>query len=99
MSEHKNFGDDVDPRRLVMTKLTMTIQDLAETLGISVNTIYDRRAKHPESIPKPLSIPGQKTLLWLVADVQKWLIRFSAEQHFVPEPKRRGRPPKSSVYR
>jgi len=75
-----------------MTKLTMTIQDLAETLGISVNTIYDRRAKHPESIPHPLNIPGQKTLLWLYDDVKNWLVRFSANQPV--QPARRGRPPK-----
>jgi predicted DNA-binding transcriptional regulator AlpA len=80
-----------------MTKLTMTVQDLAETLGISVSTVYNRRASDPKSIPTPLNIPGQRVLLWLQQDVVSWLVRFSSEPPVVfPEPKRRGRPRLSS---
>lgn len=73
-------------------KLTMTAQELADTLGINVLTLYDRRSKQPDTIPKPLNIPGQKTLLWLSEDVKHWLIQFRADP--IPEPARRGRPPK-----
>lgn len=74
-----------------MAKLTMNVKELAETLGVSVLTIYDRRSRHPDALPKALDIPGQSTLLWLYSDVEKWLIRFTAEAKFVPEPKRRKR--------
>ena len=71
-------------------KMTMTITELADTLGVSVQTIYNRKSADPESLPKPLNLPGQKTLLWLSQDVLKWLIRFRAEPEV--EAPRRGRP-------
>lgn len=74
-------------------KMTMTAQELADVLGIDVLTLYDRRSKKPDTIPKPLAIPGQKILLWLSEDVKRWLIQFRAEP--VQEPPRRGRPPKN----
>ncbi len=39
---------------------TVTIEGLAEILGISVKTIYNRRNNNPASLPLPLLIPGQK---------------------------------------
>lgn len=71
-------------------KMTMTITELADTLGVSVKTIHDRRTRHPDTLPQALNIPGQKTLLWLSQDVLKWLIRFRAEPEV--EAPRRGRP-------
>lgn len=72
--------------------MTMTITELADTLGVSVPSIYARRNLDPDSLPKPLNIPGQRTLLWLSQDVLKWLIRFRAEPEV--EAPRRGRPTK-----
>lgn len=73
-------------------KLTMTIQELADTLGVSPLTIYDRRTKKPDTLPKALDIPGQKTLIWFREDVEKWLLRFRAGG--TPPPTiRKGRPP------
>lgn len=69
-------------------KLTMRAAEFAETLGIGLQTLYNRRASDPDSLPAPLDIPGQKTLLWLYADVEKWLTQFSK----VSQPKPRGRP-------
>ena len=41
-----------------MTKMTMNINELADTLGVSVKAIYNRRNESPETLPKPLDIPG-----------------------------------------
>lgn len=80
-----------------MEKLTMTIAELAATLGVSVGTIYTRKSRDPDSLPKPLEIPGQKVLLWLRKDVEKFLIRFRAEPE--KEPVRLGRKPKADTLR
>ena len=40
----------------MMTKMTMNINELADTLGVSVKAIYNRRNESPETLPKPLDI-------------------------------------------
>lgn len=85
-----------------MQKPTLTVQELADTLGVSVHTIYRRRSTSPGSLPKPLDIPGQSILIWLYDDVVRWLARFSSEPLPPPStqaplipPKKRGRPSSS----
>lgn len=54
-------------------KLTLTIRDLAEILHVQPRTLENRVHARPESVPPPIIIDGQGTLLWLPETVENWL--------------------------
>lgn len=53
-------------------KLTMSAQEVASCVGLSVATLYQYAAKYPERIPPKLNTPGRR-LLWAAEDVQAWI--------------------------
>lgn len=60
-----------------MEKLTLTLDELAETLGKAPNTIYQDLHRKPDRVPPPLRVPGTRKLLWLRSDVEAWLRQFT----------------------
>lgn len=74
-------------------------QDLAELLGESIDTTYNRQYRQPERLPIALRIPGVRGLRYARQDVIDWLLAHRQEQagprHPAPSaPRRRGRPRK-----
>lgn len=53
-------------------KLTFTAVELAQTLGLSVATVYQYATKQPDRLPPKLNTPGRR-LLWLSEDVHTWI--------------------------
>lgn len=86
-----------------MPDLTMTLEELAATLGKTVSTIRTQLVRVPAMLPPPVRIPGTRRLLWRRRDVEAFLngcpATFQPAPLFEPVPKPaekrgRGRPPK-----
>lgn len=52
---------------------TLGPDELAQVLRRSAATIKADASRRPQTLPPRLQIPGSRTLLWLEADVIKWL--------------------------
>lgn len=57
---------------------TLTIDDLAKMLRRAPTTIATEVSKSPHKLPPRLKLPGSRRVLWLRADVIKWLIEHRA---------------------
>ena len=55
-----------------MSKL-LDIQELAELLGRSTETIRKDVRRRPDAVPPRLVIPGTRLLRWRASDVEAWL--------------------------
>jgi predicted DNA-binding transcriptional regulator AlpA len=64
----------------------LTIEDLANILRVSKESIITRRSRAPETLPPSLNLPGHKAPKWRQEDVEAWLASLAQ-----PAP-RRGRP-------
>lgn len=81
-------------------------QDVAELLGISVDRLQ-KRIQAGEAIPPYFQVPGSRSRIWDMDDVDAWLQKFrcvaplpSLAATSTPRPKRRrGRPTKSEQRR
>lgn len=51
---------------------TLTLNDIAALLHMEPRSVQNRLYTAPETLPKPLAIPGKKKL-WLEDDVIEWL--------------------------
>lgn len=58
------------------TKLTMSLEELAETLGRSVTTLKQARSRRPASLPPAVRVPQSRGVLFLRKDVEAWLERY-----------------------
>lgn len=52
---------------------TLGPDELSQLIGRKASTIKTDLSRKPESLPPRLRIPGSNKLLWLEADVLKWL--------------------------
>jgi len=78
--------------------------DVADLLGISIDRLQ-KRIQGGELVPPYIQVPGAKSRIWDMDEVETWLKSFRrtpltlvpTPQHSLPEPKRgRGRPPKTA---
>lgn len=74
-----------------MLEKLLLIEDLADVLGLSPETIRSDVSRAPDRLPPRLIIPGRKAVRWRKADVDAWLAG-NVEQ--VEKPIRLGRPRK-----
>lgn len=80
---------------------TLSCEDLAVILGVSVDTLYNRATRTPNLLPPSLKIGGKRR--YRVVDVEAWLLKQLQVPQVpgAPAPssttttKRRGRPPKA----
>lgn len=78
---------------------TLSCEDLAVILGVSVDTLYNRATRTPNLLPPSLKIGGKR--LYRVVDVEAWLLKQlqvpqSTTSLATTTTKRRGRPPKAA---
>lgn len=52
--------------------ITLDIRQLSIEINLSEKTIRSTLTKNPRALPPRLLIPGQKRLLWLRSDVEKF---------------------------
>lgn len=52
--------------------ITLDIRQLSREINLSEKTIRSTLTKNPRALPPRLLIPGQKRLLWLRRDVEKF---------------------------
>lgn len=52
---------------------TIGVEELAQLLHKSVDTVKADVSRAPDRLPPRLDIPGQKKPIWLVEDVNAWL--------------------------
>lgn len=57
-----------------MTDDTMTVEDIARTMGASVRTVRDRWVHQP-GFPRPALQPSPRKRRWNVSDVMRWAAR------------------------
>lgn len=57
----------------------LDVSDLAKLLGITEQSLYARRSRDPESLPKAVRI-GRK-LVWRSETVNQWLIDLEKSQN------------------
>ncbi|WP_442951856.1 helix-turn-helix domain-containing protein [Oryzomicrobium sp.] len=87
---------------------TISSDDLAGILGVSVDTLYNRATRTPHLLPPSLKIGGKRR--YRVVDVEAWLLKqlqvpqvpgapapSSSTSPATTTIKRRGRPPKPAV--
>lgn len=55
----------------------LDLQELADILGRSPETIKKDLKRNPLAVPPRLYIPGTRLLRWRVADVDAWLKAFT----------------------
>lgn len=55
----------------------LDLQELADLLGRSPETIKKDLKRNPLAVPPRLYIPGTRLLRWRVADVDAWLKAFT----------------------
>lgn len=67
----------------------LTVQDLAEALGYSVQTIRNKLSTRPHTLPPRVLIPG--ALRWRSSDVQAWIAALPRIDTQPVSEKRRGR--------
>jgi hypothetical protein len=72
----------------------LLVEDLARILRLAPQTIYNRRATAPETLPPSMELPGTRGPRWDPAVVAAWQRQFyvNIDQD---KPRRRGRPSKS----
>lgn len=86
---------------------TLKTADLADLFGITVETLYNRRAEAPQTLPPARCRPGSRKLFWLKTEVDAWILsnaRLENASITTPAPaapaaaeqphRRRGRPRK-----
>jgi len=56
-----------------MSSYLLDIQELAELLARSPNTIKKDLKRNPRAVPPRLHIPGTRLLRWRRIDVEAWL--------------------------
>lgn len=54
----------------------LTLDDLAQLLGRSPNTIRKDMRRNPEAVPPRLVLPQTRLLRWRACDVNLWLAQF-----------------------
>lgn len=54
----------------------LTLEDLAEMLGRSAQTIKKDLRRNPDAVPPRLQLPGTRLLRWRATDVRVWLGQF-----------------------
>ena len=59
----------------------LTLEDLAEMLGRSAQTIKKDLRRNPDAVPPRLQLPGTRLLRWRATDVQAWLGQFVRGAH------------------
>lgn len=52
--------------------LTLDIKQLSQEINLAVKTIRTTLVRNPSALPPRLVIPGQKRLLWLRSDVERF---------------------------
>lgn len=52
--------------------LTLDINQLSQEINLAIKTIRTTLVRNPTALPPRLVIPGQKRLLWLRSDVEKF---------------------------
>lgn len=80
--------------------------DVAELLGISVDRLQ-KRIQAGEAAPPYIRVPGSRSRVWDMDDVDAWLQKFrcatplptSTAPHIAQPKRSRGRPPKSESRR
>ena len=68
----------------------LTIPELCELLHLAPQTVYNRLARAPESLPPRLILPGTRKVLWRREAVEQWLA-VHEQPATVPLPAPRGR--------
>jgi predicted DNA-binding transcriptional regulator AlpA len=58
---------------------TLTVEDIAALLHMSVRTIHNKLYRDPGSLPPRLEVPGMHKVLWLESDVHAWLLAARKE--------------------
>lgn len=71
-----------------MTKL-LTLDELAERLRTTRNTILNQRVRNPDAVPPAVKLPGTRKLLWREEDVEAFVAK-----HVTPSPQGEGKPPR-----
>jgi len=54
----------------------LTLDDLAQMLGRSPDTIKKDMRRNPDAVPPRLMLPHTRLLRWRVCDVDTWLEKF-----------------------
>ena len=54
----------------------LTLDDLAQLLGRSPDTIKKDMRRNPDAVPPRLVLPNTRLLRWRVCDVDEWLSQF-----------------------
>lgn len=57
------------------THSLLTLDDLAQLLGRSKNTIRKNIRRNPQAVPPHLVLPHPQLLRWRATDVETWLDR------------------------
>nr|WP_315232418.1 helix-turn-helix domain-containing protein [uncultured Albidiferax sp.] len=55
------------------TEPLLTLDDLAQLLGRSKNTIRRAIRRNPQAVPPHLALPHPQLLRWRATDVETWL--------------------------
>lgn len=55
------------------TEPLLTLDDLAQMLGRSKNTIRKNTRRNPQAVPPHLALPHPQLLRWRAMDVETWL--------------------------
>lgn len=86
---------EADIKELVLLKSS----DIAEIFGISYDALRARLSRSPETLPKPLRIPGVQGLRWTKKSVNEFIDKHMGEEVkpiVIPPPRRqvkkKGRP-------
>lgn len=61
----------------------LTVEDVAEQLGVAVKTVYQRRSRRPEAYGPPAFKVG-KYLRWKPEVVQAWIDAQEPESNVTP---------------
>lgn len=61
---------------MIHSEKLLTLEDLAEMLGRSAQTIKKDLRRNPDAVPPRLRLPGTRLLRWRATDVQAWLGQF-----------------------
>ena len=61
---------------MIDSEKLLTLDDLAEMLGRSAQTIKKDLRRNPAAVPPRLQLPGTRLLRWRATDVRVWLGQF-----------------------
>jgi predicted DNA-binding transcriptional regulator AlpA len=61
---------------MIHSEKLLTLEDLAEMLGRSAQTIKKDLRRNPDAVPPRLQLPGTRLLRWRATNVQAWLGQF-----------------------